>query len=297
MNVGYLLAALGAIGSGTGSVLESVGVRRAGAFGGESDALRRVARQPVYWTGVGVDIVAFLCSAVALHHLPLFLVQSVMACSIAVTALISAALGAPLTRRGWLALAGAALGLVLVALSARPGDAHPLPTVWSWLLLGVCPVVVVIGWYGDELAHRWAAPLLAFGAGLGFTAVAVSARSLPAIHSVGGLLREPAAWSIAANGLAASVVFAHALQKGGATTVAAVMFTTNTVVPSAIGLAVLGDSIRSGFLGAGIAGFLLSVGGAVALAHYSAVAAGHRGMPSVPGRGVPAGTETAVPVD
>src|SRR4051812_34274847 len=52
--LGYLLALLGATGSGLGSVLESLGVRRAGAYGGGADDLGRVARQPVYWSGLVV---------------------------------------------------------------------------------------------------------------------------------------------------------------------------------------------------------------------------------------------------
>ena len=66
MILGYLLALLGATGSGLGSVLESLGVRRAGAYGGDADDLGRVARQPVYWSGLLVDLIGFLCAAAAL---------------------------------------------------------------------------------------------------------------------------------------------------------------------------------------------------------------------------------------
>ena len=279
MILGYLLALLGATGSGLGSVLESLGVRRAGAYGGDSDDLGRVARQPVYWSGLAVDLIGFLCAAAALHRLPLFLVQSVMALSVGVTATISLAFGIRLSRRGWYALGLGAFGLILLAISAQPGPARPLPDVWAWVLLGMVIPVVVIAWVAKKLPRRGVAPTLAFGAGLAFTVVAVSARSLSGFDSVGDLLSHPGVWAIAVNGAAGAVVFAMALQNGSATTVTAVMFTTNTVVPSLIGLLVLGDTVRAGFAPVAVVGFVLAVGGAIAIAHYADVAIGEPARP------------------
>jgi hypothetical membrane protein len=173
-------SALGAVGSGTGSVLESTAVRRSGAFGGSHDDLAKVARHPLYWTGVLIDIGGFLCAAVALRHLPLFLVQSVLACSVAVTAAISAAIGVRMARTGWLALVVAAVGLMLVGVSAATGRAHTLPAGWRWILLALAVVVTGIGRYGDRVRPPALGVItLAFGAGPGFAAVAVSARTWP----------------------------------------------------------------------------------------------------------------------
>jgi len=279
--LGYLLALLGATGSGLGSVLESLGVRRAGAYGGDSDDLGRVARQPVYWSGLVADLIGFLCAAAALHRLPLFLVQSVMALSVGVTATISLALGIRLSRRGWYALGLGALGLILLAISAQPGPARPLPDAWHWVLLGMVVPVAVIGWLGKKVPRRGVAPVLAFGAGLAFTVVAVSARSLSGFDSLADLLGHPGVWAIAVNGVAGAVVFAMALQNGSATTVTAVMFTTNTVLPSVIGLVVLGDTVRSGFAVVAVFGFVLAVGGAIAIAHYADVAGGEPARPGI----------------
>jgi len=279
--IGYLLALLGATGSGVGSVLESLGVRRAGAYGGDSDDLGRVARQPVYWSGLAADLIGFLCAAAALHRLPLFLVQSVMALSVGVTATVSLALGIRLSRRGWYALGLGALGLILLAISAQPGPARPMPDVWHWVLLGMVIPVGLIAWLGKKVPQRAVAPVLAFGAGLAFTVVAVSARSLSGFDSVGGLLGQPGVWAIAVNGVAGAVVFAMALQNGSATTVTAVMFTTNTVLPSLVGLLVLGDTVRSGFAAVAVVGFVLAVGGAIAVAHYADVSAAEPAQPGI----------------
>ena len=50
MIVGYLLAGFAALASGTGSVLESLGIRRAGIFGGTSVDLVRLRQQySTFW--------------------------------------------------------------------------------------------------------------------------------------------------------------------------------------------------------------------------------------------------------
>lgn len=273
MVLGYLLAVIAAVGSGTGSVLESLGIRRAGAFGGDTDDLGRIGRQPLYVGGVCIDILSFVAGAAALHRLPLFLVQSVLAFSVGVTAAISALLGTRLGRLGWTSLGVAAAGLVALGLSAEPGTAHLLPHGLRWVIVAVVVPVAGIGYYGSRSESRWAAPLLAFGAGLGFTAVAISARTLHLDSNVLRWLAEPSVWAIVCNGVAATVVFALALQKGTATTMSAVMFSTNTVLPSVIGLTLLGDGIRPGWAAPAALGFLLAVSGAVALAHFSSVPA------------------------
>ncbi len=271
MIIGYLLAVAAALGSGTGSVLESIGIKRAGAFGGDTDDLGKIGRQPIYCLGVAIDIASFVAGAAALHRLPLFLVQSTLAFSVGVTAVITAVMGTRLGRAGWLSLCTAAVGLIVLGLSAQPGQAHALPHGWRWVILLTVVPVCLIGYHGSRSGMRLSAALLAFGAGLGFTAVAVSARTLHLPHEFLRWFADPSVWAIIVNGVAATVVFALALQKGLPTTVSAVMFTTDTVLPSVIGLTLLGDGIRSGWsVAAGVA-FVLAVSGAVALAHFSAI--------------------------
>jgi hypothetical protein len=219
-----------------------------------------------------VDLLGFAVAAIALHRLPLFLVQSLLAFSIGVTATISAFMGARLAPRGWGALGIGATGLILLGLSAEPGPARALPPEWRWILLGMAVPVAVIAFYAKRRNRFWAAPALAFGAGLGFSVVGISARSLTVPEPAWQLILEPSAWSIVLNGLTAGVVFAMALQKGGPTAVTAIMFTTNTTLSSLIGLTYLDDRVRAGFTAPAATGFVLAIAGAIAVAHYAALA-------------------------
>jgi uncharacterized membrane protein YedE/YeeE len=60
--------------------------------------LVNLRRQPVYFLGIAVDMLGFLLAAAALRQLPLFLVQSLLAFSVGVTATISVFVG---TRLAW----------------------------------------------------------------------------------------------------------------------------------------------------------------------------------------------------
>lgn len=263
---------LAALASGSGSILESLGIRRAGVYGGRCMDLVGLRRQHVYFLGLGVDVLGFLCAAAALHRLPLFLVQSMLAFSVGVTATIAAFMGTRLATAGWIALSVGAAGLILLGVSADPSPARVLAPGWQWILLGFAVPVAMIAWYAKRHSRSWAAPVLAFAAGLGFCAVAIAARTLDIPDAPWLLILEPSAWAIILNGLTTAVVFAMALQKGGATAINAIMFTTQTAVSSLIGVAYLDDRVRTGFGTIAVVGFALAITGALAAAHYASLA-------------------------
>ncbi|MEU7474454.1 hypothetical protein AB0A63_00635 [Lentzea sp. NPDC042327] len=247
-----------------------MGVRRVAAHGGSSRDLIALWRQWRYFLGLGVNLLGFACASAALHRLPLFLVQSMLAFSVGVTAMISAFMGTRLRRSGWVALAVGAIGLVLLGVSAEPGRAQALPPQWRWVLVAVALPVAAIAVYARRHNHVWATVALAFGSGIAYSVVGISARTLHLPDTAWRLVLEPAAWAIVLNGLVAAVLFAMALQKGGPTGVTAIMFTTNTALSSFVGLVYLGDTVRDGYLTAATIGFVLAFAGAIAVAHYSA---------------------------
>ncbi|TWP53629.1 hypothetical protein FKR81_02355 [Lentzea tibetensis] len=279
MILGYVFAVLATLASGSGSILESMGVRRAGVYGGTSVDLMALRRQWIYFLGLGVDVLGFVFAAAALHRLPLFLVQSLLAFSIGVTATISVFMGTRLAAAGWGALGVGAAGLVLLGVSADPSPARTLPPEWRWILVGIVVPVAAIAVYSRRRNHVRAAPLLAFGSGLGYCVVGISARTLTLPDAAWRLVLEPSVWAIILNGLAAAVLFAMALQNGGPTTVTAIMFTTNTALSSLVGLTYLDDRVRAGYAVPAAAGFVLAIAGAIGVAHYAATVRQKVGVP------------------
>jgi hypothetical protein len=271
----FLAAAAAALCYGIGSVLQAVAARRAAPVGFDVRLLTRVATQLPYVAGLGLDLAGFLFAIVALHSLPLFLVQSVVAGSIGVTAVAAVAvLGARLKRVEVVALGLVAVGLVLLAVSARPGRAHPMPDPAQWLVLALLPL---FAWGAAAAATRSSAAAgvaLAGAAGAGFGAVGVAARGLVLPHPWWHAVTTPAVWTIVGFGLLALLSFAAALQRATVTAAAAVMSAVETVLPSAVGLTVLHDGTRGG-IGAAAAGlgFVLTLTGVFGLARYAEVSA------------------------
>ena len=72
-----------------------------------------------------------------------------------------------------------------------------------------------------------------------------------------------------AHGVLASVAYGYALSRGRVTTVAAITFSVETVVPAIIGLSWLGDHVRSHLQVVALLGFVLTLGGCVLLAGRS----------------------------
>src|SRR3954469_18774599 len=122
MLLGLACAVGAALCYGIGSVLQP-----AAAAGTDAAAnldprllLRLLAAWP-YVLGLALDTAGFVLSLVALGSLPLYLVQSVVASFLAVTAVVGALfLGTRLRKVEWVAIAFVVLGLALVSLSAAP---------------------------------------------------------------------------------------------------------------------------------------------------------------------------------
>lgn len=269
MLLGLTFAILASLGSGVGSAVEAFGVRKAAAKGKPAGDLGPLLHEPIYFIGLTVDLLGFVFTVIALQLLPLFLVQAVVASSVGVTALIVAASGRPLGRQGWIALCASLGGLVLLGISSESHDGTPLHIGWQWALLAMAVPLAILGGLANRLKGKWSAVLLALGAGLAFACVAVSARSLELPDPAWKLILQPAIWSIVINGVLGTVLFALALQRGSVTVVAAVTYTTNTVLPAIIGILFLGDEVRSGYALVATAGFLIAVSGAIALSRFA----------------------------
>jgi drug/metabolite transporter (DMT)-like permease len=279
---GALAAALA---YGTATVLQAAAVRRTRrATALDPRLLIRLARQWRYVLGLVLDLAGFGLSLAALRTLQLFVVQAIVASSLAFTAVLAVAfLDARLGRLEWLAIVVVSCGLVLLAFSAgaqKPGQVS-LDGRFA-LLAAVCVVGVVAAVMARESRSGHSAGSLALGvlAGLCYGMGAIGARVLSDPDSVAGLLGDPALWAMVLAGLLALLLYAQALQRGrSVTVVTAAIVATETLMPAAVGTFLLSDHTRRGFGGVSVAGFALTVAGALALARRGEV---DRVTPSAP---------------
>ncbi len=249
---------------GIASILESAGIRR--QPGGRAPSL---VLRPVYYVGLGLDGVGFVAVVIALQTLPLFLVQAIVAASVAVTAVIAAIRGTRIGRGGWIALLLTGVGLVLLGMSAAAEDASPLSSTWRWILLILVAPVASILLIATKPASTSKTVTYAVGAGLGFSIVAIASRGLKFPDPFWRIVLDPAIWAVLTAGGVAICLLTLALEVGSVTAVSAITFSVDTVIPAVIGLAVLGDSVRSGFWPVAAAGFTLAVVGSIVLARFA----------------------------
>ncbi len=228
--------------------------------------LLRLAHQPVFLAALGLNGLGFLLHITALQRLPLFLVQAVIAGSVAVTAVLSVRVfGVRLGRSQWGAVAMVVLGLVLLAPTATEGAATATTAREALLLLGVVAAVCAAAAAVRRVAGAAGAVLLGLLAGTGFGVVAVSARLLPSYGPE--LLTAPVAYVLVLAGGTAYLVYSAAMQRGSVTTATAAMVVTQTVVPAGAGL-LLGDSVQAGLVPVAVLGFALALAGALGLGRF-----------------------------
>lgn len=269
MSLSLLGALVAAVCFGVGSVLQAIGARRTTASAGvDVRLLARVLGQWPFLVGLGLDLVGFLAELAALRSLPLYLVQAVLAASLAVTAVVAAwLLHTRLRAAEWVAVAAVCVGLGMLGLSSGPEGA---PKVGTGVHVGVLVAAAGIGLVG-MLAGRLTGParaiLLGLMSGFGFGMVAVGARVLTGFGPA-QLFTDPAAYGLLLAGVVAFLFFASGLQRGAVTTTTAGMVLGETVAPALIGVIMLGDRTRSGLAGLAVAGFVVAVVGALALARF-----------------------------
>ncbi|MEY2472217.1 MAG: hypothetical protein QOK28_1546 [Actinomycetota bacterium] len=272
MILGLAGAALTAVCYGFGSILQSMAATETDATDRfDVIGVGRLVSQWRYVAGLGLDVLGFAASVAALRTLPLFVVQAAIASSVGVTALAAARyLGARMTTRERRALVGLFLGLVLLGIAGRPEHGTRLAEPGPVILLVVAAVVAAGAFVLGRSTQARSAAVLAAGAGLSFGAVGIGARGFVVPHDLAHAFTDPLLYAIAAHGLIATMLFAAALQRGDVTTVAAVTFAVETVVPAIVGLVWLGDRARAGLAPVAFVGFVLTVAASIALARFSA---------------------------
>ncbi|MEV0266445.1 hypothetical protein AB0I49_34580 [Streptomyces sp. NPDC050617] len=267
-----MICALGsAVCFGTASVLQAVAARAtAPGTGSGVDArlLLRALGQWRYVAGLGLDGLGFLLELVALRSLPIYAVGAALAASLAVTAVVAArVLRVRLSGVEWAAVAVVCGGLAMLGLASGAEGDRTGSTALRVGVLCVAAAVLGIGALAGRLPGRARAAVLGLGSGIGFGVVEVAVRLIDGLTPE-ALLANPASYALLVGGGAAFLLLTSALQRGSVTAATAGMVIGETVGPALVGVAWLGDRTRAGLTPLAVAGFVLAILGALALARF-----------------------------
>jgi drug/metabolite transporter (DMT)-like permease len=261
---------------GIASVMQSVAAHEASnrkpadadAGGVDPGLLPRMLRQWRFVVSLCLDALGFVAQLIALQRLPLFAVQAIVAANLAVTAVVaSLVIKVRLSWREWLAVTGVVAGVGLLGSSAGPEGASQAGVMFKLALIVAIAALGLIGLAAARLRDPARTLALGLVAGFGYGVIGIAARVLNGFEPL-TLLRDPAAYAVAAAGIVSFVFYATALEGGSVTVATAAVVLAETLPPAIIGVVFLGDRTRPGLEPAAIAGFLLAVTSAVMLARF-----------------------------
>jgi drug/metabolite transporter (DMT)-like permease len=270
-----LAAALGAAFMfGLGSIRLAIGARRVPFAEGLSlQIIPQMLRERAILEALALNLVGFGFHLVALWHIPLFVAQTGIASSLAITAVLSVRVfGNKLSLVDWAAIASVCLGLGLLAGAAGSAGTGKEPARGDTGLTVAVVLLVILAFLATRVPGDVGAALIGLVAGLGFALVSIAARLVPEITPY-SVLTSPATYGLAISGGLGFFLYSLALQRGSVMTATAPMIVMQTATPAAIGVLLLGDTIRPGWSLAAAAGLILSGAGATALARFEGVAA------------------------
>jgi drug/metabolite transporter (DMT)-like permease len=265
------------LGTGSGGT-GSGGTGSGGTGSGGNESSPGALRLPSYRWGLALQGLAFLLAFVARIDLPLLLVQAGVSASVAVSAVVGAALGRwRLDPLDGTAVASVVAGVALAGAASEPSRAST--ETMGAPLTGLAVTVGCLAVWQLSARRPGVLPLgattLGALAGLAFGSSAVGARMLAADPFAA--LRHPAAAAAAlllVTGLGAGqVLLTTAFRRGSVTGPVAAMYVAATVWPSLAGLVWLADAVQPGRWYWAAAGLVLALAGTARLA-------GHESHPS-----------------
>jgi drug/metabolite transporter (DMT)-like permease len=261
--LGIALGLLSATVFGIGAVVQASAVRRLDTSPeGFTGFVARSVRDGRTLLVVAMYLVGFLLHAFAILLLPLYLAQALIAMSLPVTAIASHQVADRLHRTGWVAIGTVTLGLVLLALGAgEPGEVQSTAQFVAALWVGVAALALA-----SAAARHLPGPLLGLLAGLGYAGSAISVRGVGTPVDAVVVI---AALAVPSFSLVAFWLYSLGMHRAAVPATTAALIVAQTFVPAAVGVALLGDSVRAGWWPAVVVGLLLSTAGAVVLAQKS----------------------------
>jgi len=281
MDKAILFAVAASLCTATSSVCQRLGASTTGQ-GTKFDLLLvfRLARHPIWLTGIASMILGFIFQLAALHYGPLALVQPILALELLFVFGYMAILGSrAVKRRDWMAAAAMSAGLAVFLFAASPSGGRQHAPAYLWLPAGLVTlgcVLLVLGLaFGlgrrpsASGAHRAAILGAVTGIAWGFVAAVIKEFSS---HLGGGAAEIFTNWSVyvlIGAGAASLLLASHALAAGPLAASQPGFTILDPLAASLLGLFVFGEHFQTdrGDLVLEAAALALLVAGVSALSH------------------------------
>jgi hypothetical protein len=276
MKTALVFCLIAALGYGVGAVLQALGARHAAA--GDDVGVKAMVKQPMFLLGLLADFGSWVISRFALHTLPLFAVQTILAGSLAVTVVLARiVLGAELRKPDQYAIVATVAGLVIVGISAGSDEAKDVTHLLKLCILAGIPAIAFAAVFAVKMNK---AVILAVLAGVAFTSSALAARTIRVKgESFTEIFTEPMLWAMLIYAVIALAIHAGALIRGEVGPVTAAMWATEVLVAVIIGAVALEDHMRPGWALPATFGIALTLAATVVLARSPAQDLEHRVLP------------------
>lgn len=270
--IAVALAVAAAFANAVSSLLE----RRANRDVPDSEAFRlslllRLARKPVWLCAIAAMMCSFLLQASALRTGQLALVEPLLMLEFPLTMMLSRfVFGNGMSVGDWAAVAAMTAGTALVLTAAEPsgGSASGVGALhWT---LGVVPALTLVGgftfagWRASG-AGRAAFLGIAGGAGFGLTAALMKGMDHALSSGPGTLFSSWATYAMVAAGIGSLFLAQNALQAGRLVAAQPGLTLADPLVATLCGVAIFGETIRTGAWFVPECAGLLAVAGAIVL--------------------------------
>lgn len=224
------------------------------------------ARDAGSWLVLVGYAVGFALHAVAIVQLPLYLAQSLVAVALPVTALAAGLVEGRLSRGRWGSVAALTLGLALVAAGAGSAGRTVTTATFGWSVLAAVVALAAATWWG----RRRSGALLGSLAGLGYAGTAVTVRGVETPVTPVVLL---CAVAVPVLGTLAFWAYSLGMRRALIAATTGPMTVLQTLIPAALGVAFLDDTVRTGWWPVVLVGLLVATVAAVVLSRDSELSA------------------------
>lgn len=245
--------------------------------------LIRLAKNRPYMFGTALQAVGWILGLIALRVLPVFLVQSILAGSIVITAFAEKIFMRQIFNRfiyvSMLVILG---GLVLLSLIAEPGR---LPAQNHSLIFGIelAPIaILLLGIAAVLIKNRLSPVALAVLSGAAFGGTALVGRIIHYPTPFWEVIVNPLLWTLLGYGIIGQYLMTVALQRASGTMTNALMILTGTLGPTLVSLFLFNEVQAQKSEIFVIVGSVLIVCGSILIARCSPLVPKPVGMPSRP---------------